>query len=501
MRRTLPSRQMVQSTASRRSTDYLGVTLPADGGSSDSLSQHRRSQASIDALRNPFGRDSTHEGHVDDEELEVDLSSWGLDAFAPTEKSSKKKKGRDDALPNPHPLVQGSVRRKPTVANPRTMSMGNLEQFGEGGVFLDSQSAVGLEGRRYSVGSPLDYASVKPTDPSLRQRRASSGHDLIDSIPITPPLHAVQFPGSDVPPLDEDIYSGIRPSSRASLLDPARARTFSSASMGVPAPEEDEPNPFAIQAPDRGSRFDPKYMRSRTMSNGTITTQMLMNDVDAESGRERDMPPDTLSARAPRSRPISRLELMRPKVLIMPSPLQGSDIQAQPESRDGFQLNTLDGPPLPPEAKTGRRSSMSMSMMDGTPSLSPSASYGFTPNPRSNMTLSQLTFRNTLTIDGQRDVTFADMDDHLRRATEDGEQVDWTELEQQATGVTQGPAASEVPAADDPFARGRNAGKLYGTSLIDKLQARKAEMKGKARYGKYMLYISIADCHNQSIPR
>ncbi|KAF7793692.1 hypothetical protein EIP86_004808 [Pleurotus ostreatoroseus] len=482
MRRTLPSRQMAQSTASiaRRSTDYLGVALPNDGGSSDSISQHRKSQASIDALRNPFGRDSTHEGHVDDEEMEVDLSSWGLDAFAPKEKGPRKKKEREDSLPNPHPL---SVRRNKPVANSRTMSMGNLDQFGAGGAFLDAPSSLGPAGRRYSVGSPLDYAGVKPTDPSLRQRRASSGHDLIDSIPTTPPLHAVQFPSSEVPPLDDEAYSGVRPSSRASLLDPARGRTLSTASMGMSAAAEDESNPFALRppSPDRASRFDPKYIRSRTMSQGTMATHMMLNDIDAESGRDREMPPDTASTR-PRSRPYSRLELMRPKVLIMPSPLQDSEPQAQPVTpRDGFQFNTVDGPPLPAEARTGRRNSMTMSLMEPSSSLSPSTSYGLTPNPRSNMTLSQLTFRNTLMIDGQRDVTYADIDDHLRRATEDGEQVDWNEVEQQPTGITEEPIAPTVPPADDPFTHGRSAGKLYGTSLIDRLQARKAEMKGKQR--------------------
>ena len=58
------------------------------------------------------------------------------------------------------------------------------------------------------------------------------------------------------------------------------------------------------------------------------------------------------------------------------------------------------------------------------PGLSaPIASNSFTPNPRNSLTLSQLTFRNTLLVDGQRDVAYADIDTRLKRATEDGEQT------------------------------------------------------------------------------
>lgn len=217
-------------------------------------------------------------------------------------------------------------------------------------------------------------------------------------------------------------------------------------------------------------------------------TQMLLNDVDAEPGTERDMP-ESASMQAARlggrDRPISRLELMRPKVLVMPSPLQGSESQPQMMStpREGFQINTIDGPPLPPGARTGRRTSMSgMSLLEPSASLSPSNSYGFTitPNPRASMTLSQLTFRNNLMVDGQRDVAFADIDDHLRRATEEGEQV---QLEAEQAAAAAASLRGDIPIIQEPEVAGiRPAGKLYGKSLIDDLQARKAEMKGKQRY-------------------
>ena len=106
------------------------------------------------------------------------------------------------------------------------------------------------------------------------------------------------------------------------------------------------------------------------------------------------------------------------------------------------------------------------------PGLSaPVASNSFTPNPRASLTLSQLTFRNTLLVDGQRDVAYADMDSRLQRATEDGQQVE-EEPEPEP----------DIPIVEDePTGPKRPAGKLYGRSLIDDLEARKAEMRGKQR--------------------
>jgi hypothetical protein len=93
----------------------------------------------------------------------------------------------------------------------------------------------------------------------------------------------------------------------------------------------------------------------------------------------------------------------------------------------------------------------------------------FTPNPRLNMTLSQLTFRNNLMVGGQRDPAFVDIDGELSRATEDGEQIEFP-----AEEVIETETANEKPY--------RPAGKLYGKSLIDDLETRKAEMRGKQRY-------------------
>ena len=124
-----------------------------------------------------------------------------------------------------------------------------------------------------------------------------------------------------------------------------------------------------------------------------------------------------------------------------------------------------------------------MDLLSPPTSLSPHSSGGeyFTPNPRANLTLSQLTFRNTLMVDGQRDVAYKDIDDHLRWASEEGEQAQLPELQPPTVEVT------EVEATDaDEYEiikkkEKRPPGKLYGRSLIDDLEARKIEMKSKQR--------------------
>ena len=432
----------------------------------------------MDALRNPFGRDSTHEGPLVDpeDEVEVDLTSWGLDALVEKDKKKGKEVRRQESdgksyLPNPHSAVQlqETPGRKRPPASARTMSMGNftmmasqsredLDSFGLGGAFLDAKSTAprpstsSLGPRRYSVGSPLDYANVQPTDPALHRRRASE-HALIDSIPTTPPLHAIPFP------TDEDVDEG----GLAYDDEPGGRNSFA-----LPPP-----------SPDRASRFDPKVLnaqRERVVSGASIGTRVF-----SPSPTPSPRPGSAFSLSGPlhqpgRDRPYSRLELMRPKVLIMPSPLQhAAPTPTAPtaQTREGFQITT-DGPPLPAGARTAARASTASL-------LSPDGQIGetFTPNPRASLTLSQLMFRNTLMVDGERDVAFKDIEDkyNLKWATEEGEQVAMDMNE--TTPVLPTMEISEVDAAA-PRSK-RPPGKLYGKSLIDNLEARKAEMKGKQR--------------------
>ncbi|KAI0750666.1 hypothetical protein C8Q80DRAFT_1153253 [Daedaleopsis nitida] len=453
----------------RRSTDYLGVSLPSEAGDippsgRESVAFDRKSRASIDALRNPFGRDSTYDGGLEDEEeeeeLEVDLASWGLDAIIPKEKEKgKRKRNKSEVLPNPHETLAKESRPVHT----RTMSANMLNALGEGGAFLDStpgppSASHPLSPRRHSIGDPLDAPTAYSSEPILSPRsRSPSAHALIENMAVTPPLHAVPFPSSET----------VR--SPSPQMD-GRRRTFSldsRAMLNDPQPEED--NPFALRppSPSRMSRFDPKAQRARTVSQGTIATQMMMLDEPGPSGRP-----------SMGERRYSRMDLMRPKVLIMPSPLQSStDVpttKSALRNAEGFELST-DGRPLPPGARAARRSSVTLSMLEPE-SSGPIASNSFTPNPRSSLTLSQLTFRNTLLVDGQRDVAYADIDLRLKRATEDGQQI---EPDPEPEPEPQ----PEIPIVEveEPDAPKRPAGKLFGRSLIDDLEARKAEMRGKQR--------------------
>ncbi|CDO71336.1 hypothetical protein BN946_scf184908.g94 [Trametes cinnabarina] len=486
-----------------RNTDYLRVPLPSETASispRDSVPLDRRSRGSLDALRNPFGRDSTYDGGLEEEEeedLEVDLASWGLDALVPKDKDKKhsRKKTKSDALPNPYQQQSVPVREagKP---HSRTMSVNMLNGLGEGGAFLDSQSHHSLGPRRHSIGDPLDLPAAHSSEPIVPPRsRSPSVHALIDNLPLSSPLHSVPFPSSETVRSPSPTADGAerpraqsslsivsrailaddaRPTSSASRFDPrsARGRTLSSGSMGnmlasSPLPEED--NPFAVRppSPSRMSRFDPKAQRARTISHGTMATQMMLDD-------------DATDAGPPRERRYSRLDLMRPKVLIMPSPLQ---TQVQSSSgpslvpREGFELST-DGRPLPPGARASRRASATLSVLEPGLNATPVPSNSFIPNPRNSLTLSQLTFRNTLLVDGQPDVAYVDIEGRLKRATQDGEKIE-PEPEPEPEPQPQ-PEISVVQVEETPEHK-RPAGKLYGRSLIDDLEARKAEMRGKQR--------------------
>jgi hypothetical protein len=114
-------------------------------------------------------------------------------------------------------------------------------------------------------------------------------------------------------------------------------------------------------------------------------------------------------------------------------------------------------------------------MVDSSHNLSPNASQAFVPNPRLNLSYTQLMFRNTLMVDGGRDVAYSDIDSGIPRATEEGEQVALFQDEEEVALQAQLPPPSDGL----PY---RPAGKLYGVSLIDHLEQRKQDMRKKQRY-------------------
>ena len=408
---------------------------------------------------------------------DLDLESWGLDDLLGDkgkEKGSKKKP--HSRLPNPHEIHQSKSPLSPGLG-PRAVSMGNFDNIGFGGAIVDDLSLVpesrteaeflDERRRRASFGSPLDLAGMNAPDISLDQARRKSAYGILESQPEPgSSSHSIPFPSS-APQVDDE--SGVdaphhdRTHSSVSFRlesvpeDPGRRSRFDSQGNRIKttAPAQaavnDENNPFAIRppSPSRVSRFDPKAAaHARTMSNASILD-------DAASGHP-SIP-----------RKYSRMDLLRPKVLIMPSPLQDSKQNVRPPSptvRDGFQLSR-DGPPLPAGARAVRKS-MNFEELPPNP---------FTPNSRATLSLAQLTFRSGLhTQDHGYSENFG-----MPRATADGEQARLPSPEPEEIPVI------AIPPEEKKDRRG--PGKLYGKSLIDDLEARKAQMRGKRRYPSFEL--------------
>jgi len=474
---------------SRRSTDHLAVKLPSDRGSVagrestlDNSNDPRRSRTSIDMLRNPF---SPTEEDVEEEEYEakmddVDLESWGLsDLLEDKAKEKGSKRKPNSRLPTPHEIQHSKGPLSPGLG-PRAVSMGNFDNIGFGGAIVDDlpikpEPRVGAEflderNRRASLGSPLDLAGMDAPHLSLEQARRKSAYGVLESQPEPGPSssHSIPFPSS-TPQVDDESGPGV----------PRHDRTYSSVSRASrlqPVPEEpgprprfdsqgnrikttappqatinDENNPFAIRppSPSRGSRFDPKAAaHARTISNASMGSRVLLDDA--------------ASSRPSMPRRYSRMDLLRPKLLIMPSPLQNSKQNARPPSptaRDGFQLSR-DGPPLPAGARAVRKSMAFEELPPSNP---------FTPNSMATLSLSQLTFRSGL--HGQ-DNGYSEHSE-MPRATTEGEQARLPSPEPEDIPIV------TVPLEEKKDRRG--PGKLYGKSLIDDLESRKAQMRGKRR--------------------
>ena len=450
----------------------------------ESVYDSRRSRAS-DMLRNPFS--SNEEGDVEEEEEnmdDLDLESWGLnDLLGDKGKEKGSKRKSNNRLPKPHEIQESKGPLSPGLG-PRAVSMGNFDNIGFGGAIVDDlhikpepQAETEFPDerkRRASFGSPLDLVGMHAPDISLEKARRKSAYGLLESQPEPGPSssHSIPFPSS-IPQVDDEsgaitphhdrTYSSASRTSRLHTVpeeEPGRRSRFDSQGNRIKttAPPQDETNdennPFAIRppSPSRSSRFDPKAVaHARTLSNASMGSRILLED------------PPSVHPPAPRKYP--RMDLLRPKVLIMPSPLQNSDQNARPPSptmRDGFHLSR-DGPPLPAGARAARKSMAFEELPPSNP---------FTPNSRATLTLSQLTFRSGL---HSQDIGYSE-NVGVPRATTDGEQAELPS-----------PDPEEIPTIAEPPEEKkdrRGPGKLYGKSLIDDLEARKAQMRGKRRYLK-----------------
>ncbi|KIO30208.1 hypothetical protein M407DRAFT_5732 [Tulasnella calospora MUT 4182] len=393
------------------------------------------------------------------------LSSWGLEGLV--EKNEKKDKrpthlnfdkfttidldepreppsrALSAMLPNPHgpptptDVNTSSIQRYPPK---RPLSMGDMDGLVIGvSPERRRKSPEVIDYRRSMIGT-LDFTSPAPKSPG----EGDGPQDLLafpskNTLKSTP---AKESPNPFAIPLPESM--------RRSRLDPkaiSDERRLSIGSMGQLADQANQEDQVDLEDPPEDSStnfFGTNHpdSRLRTHSMGTIPTQAML---------DADEPSPLPSPAAPESKRLTRLDLLRPKVLVMPSPLQDQKAGPSKKTRDGFFTTDDGGLPLPigsrPEARPG---------------LAPLPGSG--SNPRLSMSLSQLTFRQSLMVGGQRDPSYADIDRNLRMADQDGERADqgWSEEEDEDKEL-------------------RPAGKLYGKSLIDNLEARKAVIKGKQR--------------------
>jgi len=300
-------------------------------------------------------------------------------------------------------------------------------------------------------------------DPKAARMRMTSNGSFASTLMLGQDQHPAQESALD---LEDEIYAaGSDRASRFEQRPSMDTRRLSRASIGGTiggTQAYGDENPFSLPppSPTRTSRFDPKAIAyTRTMSDASLGSRLPpdMDRMSMVSGQMLDQPHH-------QHRPLSRVELLRPKVLIMPSPLQDLEEASQPPPPDlpeGFQKSSV-GLPLPPGAKANRPASQLMLGQS-------TSSNTLTPNPRQSLTLAQLTFRNSLMTGGQRDPAFNDIERNLRRAHEDGEQIYQEE------------DIEEEIAEEQKQAQGRAPGKLYGRSLMDELEARKEKMKSKQR--------------------
>jgi hypothetical protein len=459
----------------RKSVDYLGVALPNDttgiegtsapvrdhddtrrtsgtsrmGGNAPSLAARK----SLDHLRiqsqdlehlNKGMFEDEYDEYGDEDEIEgpeLNLASWGVEQFLSKGDEKKKRRGSRASTLNElgggrpispsgipmHPargsvLVDRAPNRRVDVLKAR--SVGNWSEAG----FIDEvpmgrPSSTLSRARANSVADPLEIARANDLPPAqFRRGHPQQSGSTSDAIP---------FPS-------------------------------------MTSPDLDLPNPFELPlpAPERSSRFDPKVLaHQRTVSFASLNSRQVLDAPDLQQERQYDFNDNAsvMTGAFQREGPsrYSRIDMLRPKVLIMPTPLQ--DQQQQPTGptrtiREGFE-DTTGARPMPPGAKTTGARPGSTMFGAGEQGI------GFTPNPRSSLSLAQLTFRNTLMVGGERDVAYADIEENLQRAEEDGVQIDLG-----------------LPPEEDPEPPRRAPGKLYGHSLMDELEARKNQLKGRQRY-------------------
>ena len=420
-------------------------------------------RAQYQAHGNPDARASVVPSVVDpeaEEEAEM-LSAWGLDGIVPkSEKRNSTLSMGQASGTRSRPLSQHlpveSVPLETPIIRPglaRPLSLGDMNALVVDGPERIAEPMSAPADNRKSMAVQLDFNVVSPPEPSAALLTAE-------------PRNSIGFPHAESPrgTPGEEIANpfavALPEGERLSRFDPkvaANDRRASIMSLNKDLPEGRPKSWIADEfLNEPGSRPRSRY--------SSLGDQLDVDSNVPNPSRRRtgsagtpDIPePSPMpSPKEHEAKRLSRLDLLRPKVLVMPTPLQ-EKLPTTKKTRDGFFKTDDGGFPLPLGSRTqvrpGPRPMSSLNVLD------PNA------NPRMSMSLSQLTFRQTLMVGGERDPSYFDIDRELKVAEQDGIQIkqDWSDEE------------------DDTR---KPAGKLYGTSLIDNLEQRKAAIKGKQRYG------------------
>lgn len=397
----------------------------------------------LPALESYNGITEDQEENITDN-VDIDVGDWGLPSHLVSEPSPPRRR----AISQPLSMPPAQKASKPLALMDNNPPSGLSDDSGR-------RASLDLFNTRRAWAEPqnLDLALGQHTAIGLQDGTRSEFRGEGISDPTMIPL-----PNSPSPP------TTLRPLNRIFAITPSQQLdTFKERDTL----NDSEPNSFTLPALGResGSIFDPTSLEERRKSsfnsangvamgpklpnNSTLSSTTVPGRWSASSkiGNSLTEPMQEYSEIAtPKQfgRPlmpprystsavtwINRRSL-RPNVLIMPTPLADSE-SPHPDVKvpDGFVRGDK---PLPAEAKT-------KGLRPGLP-----------------LSLSQKTFRSSLLIDGKR------------------------EEEEYFVGSSEIEGEMGVSSKDVTIdAIQRRPGKLYGKSLIDELEARKAMMKGKRR--------------------
>jgi hypothetical protein len=444
-----------------------------------------------------FGNDEDMVEDLEQEEPhgEVDLASWGIpEAFLdkrPLDKRDSRSIGRL-ASPRSPPYRTQSVRAMSMVGTePLKYEPEDLRPL--------SPSVTNAISSMPTVPPHVDYSdrAVVPRAPALKGDKSKRNR--------TVSFHEFSAPQDDEHGTDPEPMEIIRPGSSMSVLSRGRyehpafppaspigaSGRMSSASSSYPinvplpaspasalgAPEsiylntpgEEIANPFSLPAPagSRVSRFDPKVAaHQRTSSRGSVmldrpdsrATGYFGADPGVSDSQSRyDQPGSPASPRS--SQMQSRMRLLRPKTLLMPTPLQGQLDPSDSTPQDGLDKRgfMVGRRPFPPG------------------SVRPNSLLGSLPTSKSgNVRLAtQRMFADSLAVGGSRGEYF------VGGADADGE-VAFHQLGGQAFEEDEEHTAKVAaqPGTED----WRPVRPVTGLSLMDKLEEKKAAQMAKRRF-------------------